>query len=95
MTLTEDVWIILNISGFSIIILSVKDSPYKSENFQDLRFADGTLISKNQMPIVSHSAVEHVIEDDVVVDISNIANTEEVDDDTWETILNQDILNVR
>lgn len=69
--------------------------PYKSENFQDLRFADGTLISKNQMPIVSHSAVEHVIEDDVVVDISNIANTEEVDDDTWETILNQDILNVR
>ncbi|VDK88668.1 unnamed protein product [Litomosoides sigmodontis] len=58
----------------------------------DLRFADGTLISKNQIPIVS--AVEHV-EDDVVVDISNVANTEEVDDDAWETILNEDVLNVR
>ncbi|VDM99246.1 unnamed protein product [Onchocerca ochengi] len=61
----------------------------------DLRFADGTLISKNQMPVVSHSAVEHVVEDDVVVDIGNVANTEEVDDDTWETILNQDVLNIR
>ncbi|EFO20825.2 hypothetical protein LOAG_07665, partial [Loa loa] len=61
----------------------------------DLRFADGTLISKNQMPIVSHSAVEHVVEDDEIVDISNVANTEEVDDDTWETSLNQDVLNAR
>uniref|UniRef100_A0A158Q855 BED-type domain-containing protein n=1 Tax=Elaeophora elaphi TaxID=1147741 RepID=A0A158Q855_9BILA len=60
----------------------------------DLRFADGTLISKNQIPIVNHSAMEHV-EDDVVVDISNVANTEEVDDGTWETILNQDVLNIR
>ncbi|EJW86242.1 hypothetical protein WUBG_02848 [Wuchereria bancrofti] len=61
----------------------------------DLRFADGTLISKNQMPIVSHSTLEHV-EDDVVVDISNVANTEEVDDDTWETNLSQDdVLNAR
>lgn len=43
---------------------------------------------------VGHSAVEHV-EDDVVVDISNVANTEEVDDGAWETILNEDVLNVR
>ncbi|MCP9263788.1 hypothetical protein DINM_007165 [Dirofilaria immitis] len=61
----------------------------------DLRFADGTLISKNQMPIVNHSAVEHVVDDDLVVDISNVANTEEVDDNTWETIVNQDVLNTR
>uniref|UniRef100_A0A915Q7Q7 BED-type domain-containing protein n=1 Tax=Setaria digitata TaxID=48799 RepID=A0A915Q7Q7_9BILA len=60
----------------------------------DLRFADGTLISKNQIPIVSHSTAEHVVDDDVVVDISNVANTEEVDDNTWETILNQDVLNI-
>lgn len=69
-------------------------SVYES-NFQDLRFEDGTLISKNQMPIVSDSVVEHVVEDDVEVDISNVANTEEVDDDMWETLVNQNVMSVR